>query len=189
MTKPKITDDQIKQSAAKYGLEFETVKAVMKVESSGSGFHSDGFPTILFEGHIFSRLTGGIYDLKYPDISYPKWTKKFYSGSQSGEQTRLSKAAKLNREAAMKSASFGLFQIMGFNYEKCGCKSIQEFINRMCASEQDQLELFLEFVENSGLIKALQTKNWALFAHSYNGPAYKQNRYDEKLAKAYESIA
>lgn len=188
MTKQRITEDQIKQSAAKYGLEYAAVRAVMKVESSGSGFHSNGFPTILFEGHIFSRLTSRVYDLKYPDISYPKWTRQFYTGTQDGEQNRLARASKLNRNAALKSASYGLFQIMGFNYEKCGCKTLQEFINRMCSSEQDQLELFLEFVENSGLIPALKEKNWALFASRYNGPEYKKNRYDEKLAKAYESF-
>ena len=35
------------------------------------------------------------------------------------------------------------------------------------------------------MLPALQNKNWAEFARRYNGPAYAQNRYDEKLAEAY----
>jgi hypothetical protein len=39
------------------------------------------------------------------------------------------------------------------------------------------------------MLTALQAKNWAEFAKRYNGPAYAQNRYDEKLAKAYAKFA
>ena len=36
---------------------------------------------------------------------------------------------------------------------------------------------------------ALQKKDWKAFARHYNGPAYAQNRYDEKLDKAYFSFS
>ena len=32
---------------------------------------------------------------------------------------------------------------------------------------------------------ALQKQDWATFAKLYNGPAYKKNNYDSKLANAY----
>ncbi|MFB9080551.1 N-acetylmuramidase domain-containing protein [Flavobacterium procerum] len=35
------------------------------------------------------------------------------------------------------------------------------------------------------MIALLRNKNWASFALKYNGPAYKTNKYDEKLARAY----
>lgn len=38
------------------------------------------------------------------------------------------------------------------------------------------------------MLPALQAKDWAEFARRYNGPAYKENRYDEKLAKAYQKF-
>jgi len=32
----------------------------------------------------------------------------------------------------------------------------------------------------------LCTLDWEKFAYHYNGPAYAQNQYDQRLAKAYE---
>ncbi len=33
---------------------------------------------------------------------------------------------------------------------------------------------------------ALKNKDWGTFARLYNGPAYAQNKYDIKLAEAYQ---
>ena len=38
------------------------------------------------------------------------------------------------------------------------------------------------------MLAALQKKDWKAFACLYNGPAYAQNRYDEKLSTAYSSF-
>ena len=38
------------------------------------------------------------------------------------------------------------------------------------------------------MLAALQKKDWKAFARLYNGPAYAQNRYDEKLSTAYSSF-
>lgn len=184
-----LSKEQITQAGAKFGLSYEIVATVASVESSGSGFNPiTKFPTILFEGHIFSRLTGGKYDKTNPTISYPRWTRKFYSKTQIGEHKRYAEAIALDREAALKSASYGLFQIMGFNHKECGCATIQEFINLNCRSEQDQLNLFLKFIESQGLIGHLKNRNWKAFARAYNGPDFAINRYDVKLALAYDNL-
>lgn len=184
-----LTREQIQTAATSYGLDYATVAAVASVESSGNGFNSKtGFPIVLFEGHHFSRLTNHQYDLTNPTISYPKWTKKFYSGTSTGEEQRLQDAIKLNRIAALQSASYGMFQIMGFNFAACGCKDVQDLVNQMCKSEESQLNLFLKFVKSQGLIPHLKSKNWAKFAAGYNGPEYAKNSYDVKLAKAYQKF-
>jgi hypothetical protein len=41
------------------------------------------------------------------------------------------------------------------------------------------------FLKKNNLIETLRSKNWAVFALKYNGPAYKTNKYDEKLQRAY----
>jgi predicted chitinase len=84
------------------------------------------------------------------------------------------------------SASWGMFQIMGFNYAMCGCKTVSDFVIKMSNSQQDQFELAVVFFEKSGCLSALRGKNWASFAKKYNGSAYAQNKYDTKLATAYE---
>jgi AP-3 complex subunit delta-1 len=45
------------------------------------------------------------------------------------------------------------------------------------------------FIKNAGLLDELKDLNWAGFAKGYNGPAYAQNKYDEKLATAYDKYA
>lgn len=101
------------QAADLLGVELATIKAVAEVESKGSGFLKSGEPVILFEGHIFHRLTNGKYSTpENADISYPKWTTKYYNKNQ---HKRLQKAVELDRNAALQSASWGKFQIMGFN--------------------------------------------------------------------------
>ena len=118
------------------------------------------------------------------DILYPKWTKSHYKGGM-GEYERLKKALAIHEKAAACSASWGLFQIMGFNYAACGCKNAREFVEKMCANEGGQLDLFTAFLKFNGWDKYLRALNWTEFARHYNGPQYAQNKYDEKLQKAY----
>jgi hypothetical protein len=52
-------------------------------------------------------------------------------------------------------------------------------------SEADHLASFLRFIERNGLVEGVGKKDWALFARTYNGPAYCDNQYAAKLAVAY----
>lgn len=55
----------------------------------------------------------------------------------------------------------------------------------MSRSERDQLELFANFLQNTGLDKYLRAKNWAAFSRGYNGPGYAKRRYHTRMASAY----
>jgi len=113
-----VSDAMWQRLATRLDVELAALQAVAEVESSGSGFlpAPDRRPKILFEGHVFHRLTAGRYSATHPGISYPQWDRRRYSGSLAGEWKRLDKAAALDPVAAMQSASWGAFQIMGFNY-------------------------------------------------------------------------
>lgn len=171
--------------AAKIGCEVEAVMAVAAVESRGGGFDPEGFPKTLFEGHWFHKLTKGKFSASHPTLSYPKWTRIHYGKTWQEEKARLAAAIKLDRQAAMMSASWGMFQIMGFNHTICGYKTVQSFVNDMCKSEDAQLMIFTQFIMNSGLADELRDKRWADFARLYNGPEFAKNKYDQKLAAAY----
>ena len=55
--------------------------------------------------------------------------------------------------------------------------------------EEIKAMLSVRFIrENRSMLAALQKKDWKAFARLYNGPAYAQNGYDEKLSKAYSSF-
>lgn len=178
--------EDYQKAAELLDVDVATIKAVEEVESNGSGFLKSGEPVILFEGHIFHRLTGGKYSTpENANISHQSWTRKYYNENQ---HKRLQKAVKLDREAALKSASWGKFQIMGFNYEACGFKDIQGFINAMYAGEKDHLLAFVNFIKSHRYQRYLKNKDWAGFARRYNGPGYRTNKYDTKLKNAYEKF-
>ena len=56
-------------------------------------------------------------------------------------------------------------------------------------SEVNQLKHMANFIKSANLLDELQRKDWAGFAKGYNGPQYAVNKYDEKLAAAYDKYA
>lgn len=179
--------------ASDMAVEPAALKAVYTVESKGDGYLTSGDPVILFEGHIFYRLyerkfgTSRVQQLtrQYPDIVYKDWTSRYYRGG-AGEHTRLATAMEIDQQIAWQSASWGLFQIMGFNYSSAGYVKLSEFINAMYQSEHEQFYAGCSFIRsNPKMHKALRDKDWPTFARLYNGPGYAQNQYDTKLARAY----
>jgi hypothetical protein len=186
----KLTDEQIKAAAEIAGVEYAALKALAVVESSGAGFLDDGRPKILFEGHVFWKqleelgLEPAQLAQGNEDILHSMWDKSKYMGG-AAEHQRLERAATIDRPAALQSASWGLFQIMGFNWRLCGFKTLQDFVNAMYRDEASHLVACLGYLKGVGLIPVLRSLDWAAFAKGYNGPGYSANKYDRKLAKAY----
>lgn len=181
-----ITEAAYRDAANIIGAEPAKIKAVADVESRGSGFLEDDRPKILFEAHWFGKFTGGKYNDSHPNISSPRWDRSLYKGG-AAEHGRIQKAMELNREAALKSASWGKFQIMGFNWEKCAYKDLQAFIDGMWRSEGEHLRAFTHFIQSEGLDEALREGDWHSFARGYNGPQYQKNNYAERMKAAYEN--
>src|SRR5688572_25932383 len=187
-----ITQKAFEDSAALLGVEQAVIKAVAEVESSGDGFLPSGHPKILFEPHVFwqelkkrgidpKTITGA------SDILYEKWTTGKY-GKTSAQPERLKRAITINKDAALSSASWGRFQIMGYNWAASGFATLDAFIAAMHIDEDQHLFAFINFVKSKNLVDELQRKDWAGFAKVYNGAGYKANKYDEKLAAAYNKF-
>jgi hypothetical protein len=178
-----LTDADYKQAAKDLSCEVAAIKAVASVETGrGGAFDKQGRPTILYERHIFSVLTKHIYDKHYPALSGPHAKGEYRTPSY----PKLERAYRLAPDAALESASWGAFQIMGENYSAAGFTSVRGFVEAMRESVQAQLAAFVSFVQsNSVLVKAIRSKDWPSFALHYNGPKYKENNYDAKLAAAY----
>ena len=182
--KPILTIKDYQEAAKLLNCEVAAIRAVAEVESKGDGFLPDGRPTLLFERHVFHKKTGGKYSATYPDISNK--TAGGYGKGGANQHIRLAKAANLNRDAALESASWGKFQIMGYHWKELGYKSLQSFINAMYESEAKHLEAFVRFIQVNGLADELRNKQWAKFARAYNGPNYEKNNYHTKMANAYK---
>ncbi|MBX9400614.1 N-acetylmuramidase family protein [Lysobacter sp. BMK333-48F3] len=182
-----ISPQAWKTLAESLGVDEASLKAVAEVESSGSGFMRppSQLPKILFEGHVFHRQTKGRFDSSHPELSYPHWDRTKYSGSVAGEWRRMDAACVLDRAAALESASWGAFQIMGFNYAMCGFDDVEAFVAANKESADAQLAAFSRLIAHPKLIRALRGKDWKGFAATYNGPEFSRNCYDSKLATAY----
>jgi hypothetical protein len=153
--------------------------SVLAVETSGSGFLQDRRPKILFERHIFSRLTDGKYDADDPDVSQP--SQGGYGPGGAHQYERLAAAMLLDEEAALKSASWGLGQIMGENFAAAGFDQVSDMVTAMVASEDSQLQAMAKFLTAGGMDQLLRSHDWAGFARRYNGPNYAANNYDGLL--------
>jgi hypothetical protein len=186
----------IESFAERHGIDSAAVLAVIRVESTDTAFYKPGKPVIQFEGYHFSRY---LASKNVPHRSYAKdgyfiielegITIKDRVGTQKEEWNNFETAMGIDYNGAIWSTSFGLPQIMGFNYRQCGCQSLHEFYAKMCDSEEAQIGLFLNFLaSNKALLYALQEKDWKGFARLYNGPMYYKFKYHEKLKSFYERI-
>lgn len=164
------------------------VLAVADVESGGRSDLPDGRPLILFEAHVFSKLTGHQYDAMHPHISSPNWNKALYRGG-AAEYDRLADADGLDHVAAYKSASWGLFQIMGFNFGSCGFADIDTFVNFLKGPDDNDMTAFIRYVKaDYRLLKAMRDKDSRTFAEIYNGPGQIEY-YGKKIDAALVAYA
>lgn len=183
----RLTDQDIVAAARRLGCETAIIRAIIEVEAGGDGFLTDGRPVILFEAHVFSKLTGHRFDREpaLANVSSRTWNRALYGRAGAHQYERLALAMTADAEAALKSASWGAFQIMGWHAAALGYGHVGTFVEKMKESEGEHLAAFCAFIENNQLADALRSKNWARFAKGYNGSRYAANRYDARLAAAY----
>jgi hypothetical protein len=178
-----LDKDGMSEVTDKLGVGPAEVWAVLTVETHGCGFLPDRRPFILYERHIFSRETDSRFDAAHPDIS--NRTPGGYGAGGANQYDRLGRAIALDRPAALRSTSWGIGQVMGFNAGTCGYAEVEDMVAAMCISERDQLLAMAREIIHNGIDKALRNHDWARFARLYNGPAYEINKYDTLLAAAY----
>lgn len=170
------------------------LRAIGKKEAGPYGaFLDTGEPVILFERHVFNRLTGGAHVGALVPGAPPEWaliasaTPGGY-GPVSVQHRRLQAAVELDRDAALKACSFGLYQCMGFNYQRAGFPTLQSFVSAMYRSVDEHLKALVMFIRSDGrLWEAVREKDFQTFKVLYNGPAH--NNYAATLKADYEALA
>ncbi len=186
-----LTEDDFREVAERLGVDVAAIKAVVEIEAGHAheGFSAPGKPLINFDLTMFRRFASkrGVNLSKYNKSHAVVFNS--HSGSQLRANKRLDAARTINNNAAIEGTFWGMFQIGGFNWNKCGCSSIEEFEQRMSRSERDQLDMFAEFITSTGLVKHLKNKNWAAFARGYNGPSYARRGYHTRMAAAYNKYS
>jgi hypothetical protein len=170
---------------ARLHLDPATLWALFEVETAGCGFLRDRRPQILYERHVFHRLTHGIYDDGEISAAQPGG----YGQLGGAQYDRLQRAMQLDHDAALQSASWGMGQILGRNYRAAGYLTVADMVTAMTGSEDAQLAAVEAFLVSQHLDVPLAQQQWAKFAAKYNGPAYKKNHYDVRLRAEYEKAS
>ncbi len=185
-----LTHKDLEAAAKSLSVPIAAVMAVNEVESKGTGFLASGRPVILYERHIMYReLRDYGVDPVQAMRNAPGLVNTARGGYLGGEKEwlRMEKAQQICHDAALESASWGAYQIMGFHWELLGFDSVQDYVDFVSVNEANQLECFVRFIKSQkALWVALKALDWATFARRYNGPKYKENKYDTKLKTAFD---
>lgn len=185
--------DAVIAAADDAGIPRAAALAVVECETSGNPYEADGTtPRFLFERHKFyaalKRQAEKLRRAIAAGLAIPAWDKKTqYRDMKTSEQRQavMAKARNIDEEAANASASWGLGQIMGFNYAACGLGSATDMVRFMTAGRvKGQVAVMFRFIKSKGLDRHLRNKNFASFALGYNGEGYRKNNYDGRMEAA-----
>ena len=137
-------------------LPVETALAVFFVESKTAYDPRTGLVIIRFEPHIFRRKAG-------QEVSFSR-------GGQPHEWQNLARAFDLDQDAALLSTSYGLPQLMGFNWQVTRHPGVKAMVLAFQDSCEAQVAGFFNFVEQNGLTRYILNADWRGFTRRYNGP-------------------
>jgi peptidoglycan/xylan/chitin deacetylase (PgdA/CDA1 family)/3D (Asp-Asp-Asp) domain-containing protein len=192
----------IYEKAIEIGVSPASSAAVLYVETSGRGFGEDGRMIIRFEPCIFYDMWGSDHPGEFsqyfvcdrPNDKFRQSPAENFAelhGDHFREWTAFDLARTLDEDAAMKSISMGLAQIMGFNYHAIGYSSANEMFNALSNSTMSQLDaLFsaLSYRNEAGksCLDPLKAGDYVSFANCYNGEGRDQE-YGSNISQAAES--
>ena len=163
--KKRLSDFDYMLAGLRLGVDPAAIKAIAYIESNGVGFYDNGSVKLRLEPQFLSR--------------YQKTPRSF---------TTFSAAYAYDPRAAILSTSFGIFQVMGFNYKAAGYNTPEAYYKAVKRGAIAQLNAFIGFIEKNNLAQYLRSKNWAAFAYRYNGPGYRANNYDTKHETYYNKF-
>lgn len=183
----RLKDQDLPYYGAKIGVGEDEIHAVLDVECRGDGFDSQGRPAMLFEPHVFYRELARTPEKQRAAVkaglAYRGWRRGNYPRDS---YPRLSAAIKIDATAALRSCSWGLGQVMGFNHELAGYGTAESMVKAFTISEGFQLGGMVAFIKAAGLDDELRSHDWHGFARGYNGAGYARHGYHTKLKRAFE---
>lgn len=183
-------------AAAEAKIDAPPLLALVEVETGGVTFEADGrTPALRYEPHVCfteaSRVSKQVLArFVAAGLASPGWNVRADSQIQRTSAQRLallSKARAIDEEVALSSFSMGIGQVMGENAKACGFESSVHMFEYMCdGGIAAQLQVMIEFLRHTGLIQALNARQFSKVARGWNGPRYAENQYDVRLQKATE---
>ena len=168
----RLDDTDLPRIGSQIGVGEDEIHAFLDVEASGEGFDSKGRVKILFEPHIFYRELGPgprRNQAVTQGLAYAKWRPGKYPADS---YPRLLAAMEINADAALRSASYGLGQIMGFNHVAAGYPSVTAMVKAFADDEENHVQAMVNFLKAKGIDDDLRAHNWQKIEDVYNGGGF-----------------
>jgi hypothetical protein len=183
----RVDDIDLPRIGATIGVGEDEIHAVLDVEAAGSGFDDQGRLKALYEPHKAYALSSGAVraQLVSRGLAYPKWGQQPYPKDS---YPRILAAIAIDEDIALRSTSWGLGQIMGFNAGAAGYPSARAMVEAFVDDEEVHLEAMVRFIVANGLDDELRRRDWKGFARGYNGSG-QVDHYAGLLAKAFAKWA
>lgn len=180
----RLDDLDIPRIGSTIGVGEDEVHAFMDVEAAGDGFDDEGHPKMLFEPHVFYRnLSGAERDEAVAQgLAYSRWRSGNYPRDS---YPRLKAAIQINKDAALKAASWGLGQILGENYAICNYETPEAMVLAFMEDEAEHLQAMIDFIIANNIDDDLRAHRWETVARVYNGPGYAVHNYHGRMAAAF----
>ncbi len=193
-------DDVARVAREIVGCAPEALQAVIEVETPGFGFDPEGYLVCLPELHKIPRYLpadkrraarrAGLWRRKWSRDQYRGLSSYTRNPDHAGKQRRAlwGRIAALDERTAWLVTSWGLPQLMGFNYRLAGYDSPEAMVRAFADSEVAQIEAMGRFIVARGLDDELRALDWRGFARGYNGPG-QVARYAGLLARAHSRLS
>ncbi|WP_460154659.1 N-acetylmuramidase domain-containing protein [Pseudomonas sp. S2_G10] len=194
-----ITKKHFELLADELGVEREVLRAIAVAETGDKSPFREyevgkRHALILYERHYMRRLllASGMSqsEINALSISEPKivhaYEASYVYGSLDEQYSRFKRAREINHAAAIKSCSWGKFQVMGEYYRHLysSIEELEEAQNYCALQHLQYFKVFL--VKEKKLMEPMKNKDWLLIAQKYNGKG--QIGYDVKIRSAYDSL-
>ena len=160
------------------GIPVEVIQTIEAVESGGRP------SAIRFEPHLFLRHRPSLS----LDIPFTKGPRGFSVKRSETDQSAFEHAFGLDPEAAVKSTSWGLYQVLGSHLLKA-YGDAQLGVDSFYANplEASYKMLVSWFKANRKALECAREKDWEGLARRYNGPG-NVAKYSVALEREYEKV-
>ena len=145
--------------------------AIFAVESKRAYDPTTGLVIVRFEPKVFLRRSGRLVTSDH--------------SSQLAEWQAIEEAYALDENAALESASYGLPQLMGFNFGVTSHPDARSLLLAFQRSAREQVAGFFGFVAANNLVGAARERRFVDFARRYNGRG-KEQLYGAKMKKYFQ---
>lgn len=190
-TGKRLAQGDIGEAARWLGVPTAALLAFIEVEAAGRGFDAQNRPKMLFEPHVFWRELGAstARDLAAKlGVAYKSWGAKPYPKES---YTRLKTAQTVDAAKALRSASWGLGQILGDKHQICGHSTEENFVRANMQGEREQLLCMTALMIAWGIPKMLagkdltKAKSWEPAVEKWNGKSFRVHNYHGRIAAAF----